>query len=248
MQFHWQVDPADIDHVEEFFASHENSSFVKACVKKNLAKTKPRVDQDEFWKKMVCARLTSRQRSGPDSPVAQFMEKKEFPLSFADIPKSNDGDALRKLIKTTLKNHGGIRFYRRISEDLSENMDRLNAEQGWTNMLGKLNELATTSEPEKEREVARYVQKLLRGFGPKQSRNLLQSLGLTRYEIPIDSRVARWLKEFNFPVNVNAKSLADNGYYEFILDGIKILCEKSGVYPCVLDAAIFASFEKTPKT
>ena len=29
----------------------------------------------------------------------------------------------------------------------------------------------------------------LAGFGPKQARNLLQGLGLTRYEIPIDSRI-----------------------------------------------------------
>jgi hypothetical protein len=36
--------------------------------------------------------------------------------------------------------------------------------------------------------VAGYIQETFEGFGPKQSRNLLQALGLTRYEIPIDIR------------------------------------------------------------
>jgi hypothetical protein len=46
-----------------------------------------------------------------------------------------------------------------------------------------------------ERIVARVLDEQLRGIGPKQSRNLLQELGLTRYEIPLDSRVAGWLNE-----------------------------------------------------
>ena len=42
----------------------------------------------------------------------------------------------------------------------------------------------------RERETARWIASRLVGFGPKQSRNLLQSLGLGRYEIPLDSRFA----------------------------------------------------------
>jgi hypothetical protein len=34
-----------------------------------------------------------------------------------------------------------------------------------------------------------------KGVGPTQARNLLQSLGLTWYEIPLDSRVVRWLRD-----------------------------------------------------
>src|SRR5262249_34104697 len=79
------------------------------------------------------------------------------------------------------------------------------------------------------------------GFGPKQSRNLLQCLGLTRYEIPIDSRITEWLNEFGFPVHLSAPVLGDRAYYCFVMDGVRELCKVSDVLPCILDAAIFAS-------
>ena len=81
----------------------------------------------------------------------------------------------------------------------------------------------------------------LKGFGPKQSRNLLQALGLTRYEIPIDSRITKWLNHFGFPIKLSAAALADPNYYNFVLDGFQKLCEAADIYPCVMDAAIFAS-------
>jgi hypothetical protein len=88
----------------------------------------------------------------------------------------------------------------------------------------------------------------LRGFGPKQSRNLLQMLGVTRYEIPLDSRSTRWLNEFGFPLQLSAQALADRGYYHLVLDGMQALCARARVYPCVLDAAIFASYDTRPWT
>ncbi|MCK9270029.1 MAG: hypothetical protein WC271_07755 [Bacteroidales bacterium] len=81
------------------------------------------------------------------------------------------------------------------------------------------------------------------GFGPKQSRNFLQALGLTKYEIPIDSRITTWLNDFGFPVTLTSSPLGDKGYYHFVSDGIQELCEKAEIYPCILDAAIFSSFD-----
>ena len=69
----------------------------------------------------------------------------------------------------------------------------------------------------------------------------LQSLGLTRYEIPIDSRLTDWLNEFGFPVRLTATALGDENYYRFISDGIQVLCERSGVLPCIFDAAVFTA-------
>lgn len=42
--------------------------------------------------------------------------------------------------------------------------------------------------------------------------------------------------------------VVDVGYYHFVLDGIQELCEKAQVYPCLLDAAIFSSFDKNAWT
>ena len=62
-------------------------------------------------------------------------------------------------------------------------------------------------------------------------RNLLQSLALSRFEIPIDSRITKWLNTFGFPVTLSSMVLADRDYYLFVSDGIQRLCEASGVMP-----------------
>ena len=73
--------------------------------------------------------------------------------------------------------------------------------------------------------------------------SISQSLGLTKYEIPIDSRITNWLNNFGFPVSLTSSPLGDKGYYHFVSDGIQELCIKARIYPCLLDAAIFSSFD-----
>jgi thermostable 8-oxoguanine DNA glycosylase len=90
-----------------------------------------------------------------------------------------------------------------------------------------------------EIEVADFIDERFKGFGPKQARNFLQALGLTRYEIPIDSRMTKWLNKNGFPVKLSATALADKNYYRFVSDGIQALCEKAEVLPYLLDAAVF---------
>jgi thermostable 8-oxoguanine DNA glycosylase len=94
-----------------------------------------------------------------------------------------------------------------------------------------------------EREVANFIDDTFWGFGPKQSRNLLQMLGLTRYVIPIDSRVLKWIKDIGFPVPSSSGLLGYRDYFEFIEDALNELCHRAGVYPCILDAAVFGSFD-----
>jgi hypothetical protein len=98
-----------------------------------------------------------------------------------------------------------------------------------------------------EAEVANYFDSTFRGFGPKQSRNVLQELGLTRYEIPIDSRVTKWLNdEIELPFQVSSTALSDSHIYELVLDGICKLCEECDSLPCVLDASIFSGQDEYP--
>jgi len=117
-------------------------------------------------------------------------------------------------------------------------------ESHWQEVSEQLEELRTKQNRKTECRIAGYFQEKFKGIGPKQSRNLLQTMGLTRYEIPIDSRITKWLNSFGFPVKLTAQGLSDENYYNFISDGIQHLCRKSNIYPCVLDAAIFSSFDK----
>ena len=106
-----------------------------------------------------------------------------------------------------------------------------------------LNDLRRNQTAASDRKAAAFIDDNFEGFGPKQSRNLLQSLGLSRYEIPIDSRITKWLNDFGFPVRLSATGLSDRNYYNFVSSGFQQLCKEAKVLPCVLDAAIFSSFD-----
>lgn len=106
---------------------------------------------------------------------------------------------------------------------------------------------AETDEKERrktERAVANYIEDTFKGFGPKQSRNLLQMLGLTQYEIPIDSRLSTWLNPCLSPVALTSPLLGDRAFYEFVQAGIQELCRQAGTVPCLFDASVFAAMEQ----
>lgn len=74
-------------------------------------------------------------------------------------------------------------FPEKIADDLEANLRLLEGGE-WERALERCNRLAHSTTREAERQVAEYIRETFHGFGPKQSRNLLQALGLTRYEIP----------------------------------------------------------------
>ena len=63
-------------------------------------------------------------------------------------------------------------------------------------------------------------------------------LGLTIHEIPIDSRVAGWLKANGLPVKYPLTNERD---YCRVLDDIQELCRRAKIVPCLFDAAVFAA-------
>ena len=166
----------------------------------------------------------------------QFREQKAISLAYKAVHGARHPETF---IAKTLRTAGGIRFADKIASELSQNLSLLEASE-WAPTLEQCNRLTRLVPRDVEIEVAAHIQNHFLGFGLKQSRNLLQSLGLTRYEIPIDSRLTGWLNEFGFPVRLSAGALQDANYYRFISDGIHMLCERGGVLPCVFDAAVFA--------
>ena len=133
------------------------------------------------------------------------------------------------------------------SDELSANLRLLEAGE-WHTLHEALALLRRPATPDLERAVANYLDDNFAGLGPKQSRNVLQALGLTRYEIPLDSRVTRWLRDASFPVPVGATALSDRAYYCFVLDIVQQLCEATGVFPCELDGAVFAASDSAAWT
>src|SRR5438552_9245417 len=127
------------------------------------------------------------------------------------------------------------------------------ARDGWAHVEEWFNKLAELrSKPPNrqsqplERDAARFAmgfdpntaRKRLMGLGPKQARNLWQWLGLTRYEIPLDSRVTDWINR-NLTAKADGGRLSDENYYVSLLDYLQEVCDRADVLPCVFDAAAF---------
>lgn len=238
MKIEWIIEPGEIDRVKAFVAEHRDNPFVQNRVKRNLRSNKPPISKAEFWETHVGCLLTTQQRSGPKSAVSRFMSK-PFPLSYEACCKEPD---VGKFCLAVLKRFGGIRRSSVISREVVENFDFLN-DGGWLLTLEHLEAVRLHSSPEIERQAADFLADSLKGIGPKQSRNLLQWLGLSRFETPIDSRITRWLNSFGFPFKLTANALGDQNYYSFVSTGFQKLSTACGIEPCVLDAAIFASYD-----
>jgi hypothetical protein len=169
----WRITDRDRAGVRELLAAQHDSPLVHLRRTKNLADTKPPVDR-EAWAQMTGARLTSVQRSGPRSHVARFIRTTPFPLAYGKLRGRNE---LESLISHALRESRGIRFSERISRDLARNFRRLEGGE-WEEALKQCNRLTSPVARSVEQEAADYI-RTFNGFGPKQSRNLLQGLGLT---------------------------------------------------------------------
>ncbi len=155
-----------------------------------------------------------------------------------------------KKVERALTKFGGIRRAPTIAQQATDNLTWLDS-GGWKQVRSEISTLSRSRSRRprskdwiKERQTAEFIDRELKGFGPKQSRNLWQWLGLTRYENPLDSKVVRWLNADVFPWTLSAQALADPNYYEFVMDSVQALCSRAGVLPCMFDAAVFSLNER----
>lgn len=240
MRLIWRPSTSEARRLRQFMARASRDPFVKARARRNLGRKKREISRTGFWHALAGALLTTQQKSGPNSAVARFMAARPFLLTY---PLCRAQRRLDVFVTSTLSAFGGIRRSTRIGEELSANLTAL--EGGlWQEVLDRLNSLRPLASPKAERETAEFLDDAFVGLGPKQSRNLLQGLALTRYEIPIDSRLTKWLNEFGFPIHLSAPGLSDRHYYGLVSQGVQQLCAAAKVMPCVFDAAVFASFDK----
>jgi len=239
MKIQWIITDSDISKVKGFYEKHKDNPFVLNRIKRNINGNISEVTKEVFWKELITCLLTTQQRSGPKSQVTKFVCTKPFPLDYSICETQSD---LKRFIENTITNFRGIRLGKSISEAASVNYVWLNS-GGWHQIFEMIEELNRKSTKEAELKAVDTIIDNLRGFGPKQSRNLLQGLGLTRYEVPIDSRITKWLNNFGFPLVLSATALADRNYFNFVSEGFQQICKACDISPCVLDAAIFSSFD-----
>jgi N-glycosylase/DNA lyase len=239
MKILWEIENSDIQKFKSFYEAQKNNSFVMNRIERNVKKQVPTFSKELFWDAMIVCLLTTQQRSGPNSSVTKFCCVTPFPL---DYSRCTVADNLQMTVEEAITAFGGLRRGKTIGEEVEFNFRWLE-DKGWKVIYGIVEDLNTNQSIETERKSAETVIAHLKGFGPKQSRNLFQSLGLTKYEIPVDSRIVKWLTNFGFPIQLSSAALADKNYYNFVLDGFQKICEACDILPCEMDAAIFSSFD-----
>lgn len=237
MEINWHITTDDEAFVKAILEQQHETELVRGRYKWNLAETKEPLTMERFWREMVCSRLTTLASGSPLDKFEQLASGSGFPLAYERMCNQQGREAF---ILSTLNSHQVGTHRQKISKELAANFDLLQRGE-WRHTIDQCNRLISLVERKTEAEVADYINDKFKGFGPKQSRNLLQELGLTRYEIPIDNRVQKWLNdELKFPFKVTPKALSDKHYYGLILDAVCTLCERCNTFPCVLDAAIWS--------
>jgi hypothetical protein len=176
MKHNWLIEPSDIEKVKAFLDRHGNDAFVRQRIEWNLRDHPAPVQRADFWRQMAACLLTTQQRAGPTSAVSRFVKTHPFPLAYETcLGRPN----VEEFARDTLTRYGGLRRTGIVAGEIARNLTLL--EQGmWDRTLQALGTLRTDHSIPTERKVAEFIDDKFAGFGPKQSRNLLQSLGLTR--------------------------------------------------------------------
>jgi len=179
------------------------------------------------------------------------MHEKPFPFSYAICSEQEN---LTEYVTRTLKSYKGIMYYNNIGTSVGKNY-RWFSNGGWDKFEGLINplikqrkQIPALEDQKIERKACEELRSYLQGIGTKQARNYLQLLGLTRYEVPIDSRFLSWFNELGIPITLNPKALSYAPTYNAVLDKIQELCVKADVLPCILDACVYGrKDEEWPK-
>jgi hypothetical protein len=246
MEITIKYDSQDIQAIQDIVTNNRNKTFLSQRIVRNVDGQVPSNTRENYWLTMAMCLLTTQQRSGPTSRISQFLLETPFRLSWEECAQQTD---LEQFVRHELKHFGGIRFCPKIAAQVNVNYARL-ADGGWKKLEqfaeGLYKQRKSKPTPEHfllEREAATYMDNAFVGFGPKQSRNFWQSLGLTRYEFVLDSRVLKWLRSTDFPIPLSSMALGEDDYYCFVSDILRQWCLQATVLPCVFDAAVFSSFD-----
>jgi hypothetical protein len=242
LRFEWIIEEADERAYRDFVARWRKHKLVAERKKRNIERVGLDLSCDKFWHTLAGCLFTTQQPSGENSKVAKFLRSNHRLLDWKHCRRASD---LAVEAGRVLGRHG-LRRGNRVGDELAYGAQFLTG-GGWTEVSAQLRRIDAQASKTNERAVARFLQDRFKGLGPKQSRNLIQWLGLSKYEVPLDSRMVKVLRSLQFPVPLSAQALGDEGYYCFVEDGLQELLARIGIYPCIFDACVFASLERASK-
>jgi hypothetical protein len=233
MELIWKLSDSDINKVRDFVNKNQNQK-VEGIINRNLNHIDRMLDKDSLLRTMLICLLSSETDSYPERKIEQMLIKKPFLLTYQYLFKVRN---IEFLFREVFQTFGITKYVKRVPGYFSTNFEFLE-ETDWDLEL-EINR-ATGHELTKfeERKLADRVDRSFKGFGSKESRSFLLAIGITKYEIPIDLKLIKWLENFGFPIKFSKTALQDILFYHFVSDGIQKLCEVSEIYPCVLYTCI----------
>jgi thermostable 8-oxoguanine DNA glycosylase len=238
MELIWKVSDSDIIRIRDFVKKHENPN-VEKIINKNINHFDRIIDKDSLLRAMLICLMSSETDSYPESKIEQVFSKKPFLLSSQYLFKVTN---IELAFQEAFQTFGINKYLKKVPKYFSTNFDFL-VETDW-DLESEINRsLEHELTKYDERKLADIVDRSFKGFGSKEARNFLLALGVTKYEIPIDYKLIKWLNNFDFPIKFSNIALQDILFYHFVSDGIQKLCEISEIYPCVLYASIISSYE-----
>lgn len=240
MRLELTYDSTDVEIVKKLAATPESRKLIR---ERNayLAMGRTRHDDAAIWRAMVVCLLTKRQRATPGTAVQRFCDETPFQLAygvFAGVAPDHIGEQTTSIIA-----RNGLWRANEIGPQVQENAIWL-GDGGFDEIRDHIDRLAYRPNSTDERATATFLAEKLKGIGPEQSRNFLLNTGVMFYEIPIDSRVTRWIKT-NLSgakdLPISDKTLADPDYYTLILDCLVQLAHDAGLTPVEFDAIMFGA-------
>ncbi len=236
----WEIDDATLARWRGFVKENFKNQMVRNRHARNIKRENIDLSKSNIWKVFVSCQVTTQQRSGPNTPVSRFLDSGSMALDYSACKKAI---SIHKLLKRELSS-AGLRRAPTIAGNLAEIHNLLESGE-WKILLQHLGTLETHTTKSKELKVVQYLKsQKFPGLGPKQARNFIQWIGLSRYEVPLDSRVLRRLKELGCNFVPSATALSDETVYRFVQDGLQQIAASLKIYPCILDACIFSSFDE----
>ena len=246
MQATWTVDKISVNAWRKLVDEYRDEPIPKERRTLNVQRKGIVLTKTVVWHRIIGCQVTTQQRSGRNTLVTKFLESAS-PLF--DLKVVKKCASLEELAQDELT-AAGLRMTKKVPKRLQAIYDLL--EDGeWSTLLSQLETIRKRTTQNKERAVVNYLtglqngskSKRFPGLGQKQSRNFIQWLGLSRWEVPLDSRVLRVLRTQGANFVPKGNSLADATVYLFVQDLLQIIASRLGIFPCELDACMFASGE-----
>jgi hypothetical protein len=235
----WTISKASLARWRRLVDRNRNKPLPRQRYELNVLRRGLDLSPARVWYVLVGCQVTTQQRSGPDSAVGRFLDSPSPALRLAACRKATN---VRRMLERELA-QAGLRRAPTIAANLSAILASLEGGE-WKALIARLETLRHRPTREKERAVVHYLLGgTYPGLGQKQSRNFIQWLGLSRHEVPLDSRVLKRMRELDAGFVPSGSALTDEAVYLFVQDGLQQLAAALDIAPCMLDACIFASFE-----